>query len=86
MRLDTIDAYVSRRQLRWLGHVRRMPFDRLPRRMLSSWVSSTRPRGAPRMTYGRSIRKALKKFKIGLDSWPELAADRAAWRAAIARS
>ena len=31
-------------------------------------------------------RKALKKFKIGLDSWPELAADRSAWRAAIARS
>ena len=37
------------------------------------------------MTYGRSIRKALKKFNIGLESWPELAADRAAWRAALAQ-
>ena len=76
-------SVMKRRQLRWLGHVRRMPFNRLPRRMLSSWVPSTRPSGAPRMTYGRGIRKALKKFNIDLDSWPELAADRDAWRVAL---
>ena len=35
------------------------------------------------MTYGRGMRKALKKFNIDLDSWPELAADRDAWRAAL---
>ena len=30
--LDSMDKYIARRQLRWLGHVSRMPFDRLPRR------------------------------------------------------
>ena len=52
--VDAIDFYVARRQLGWAGHVCRMDFDRLPRRMLSSWVPHKRPLGAPRMTYGRS--------------------------------
>ena len=80
LELDTLDTYVSRRQLRWLGHVRRMPLDRLPRRMLSSWVPSARPQGCPRMTYGRTISKALRKFNVCAEAWPALAADRAAWR------
>ena len=48
--LDSIDMYIARRQLRWLGHVARMDYDRLPRRMLSAWVPHRRPIGAPRMT------------------------------------
>ena len=32
-----IDVYIDRRQLRYLGHVARMPPERYPRRMLSSW-------------------------------------------------
>ena len=78
---DSIDMYIARRQLRWLGHVSRMEFEtRLPRRMLSAWVPHRRPIGAPRMTYGRSILKALAKFSIDPMRWHELAADRAAWR------
>ena len=47
--LDSIDMYIARRQLRWLGHVARMDYDRLPRRMSS-------PRGCP--TGGPSVRRA----------------------------
>ena len=32
------------------------------------------------MTFGRSIRTALDKFHIDRSRWPELAADRSAWR------
>ena len=32
------------------------------------------------MTYGRSVLKALDKFGLDVSRWPELAADRAAWR------
>ena len=39
MGLESIETYVSRRQVRWLGHVARMSFDRMPRKMLSSWVA-----------------------------------------------
>ena len=78
--LDSIDIYLSRRQLRWVGHVRRMGYERLPRRMLSSWVPHPRPRGAPPMTYGRSIGAALDDFHIDRRTWHDLAADRSAWR------
>ena len=81
--LDSADFYVARRQLGWLGHVARMDYSRLPRRMLSCWVSHKRPPGAPRMTYGRSILKALDTFDLDHKKWPELAADRLAWRAML---
>ena len=82
--LDTIDTYLKRRQLRWLGHIARMDHaQRLPRRMLSSWVPHPRPRGAPPMTYGRGIKKALLEFNIEQSSWPSLAADRVAWRSTL---
>ena len=47
---------------------------------LSSWVSHRRPTGAPAMTYGRSVFKALGKFNLDVARWPELAAKRGAWR------
>ena len=83
LELDSIDNYVYRRQLRWVGHVSRMPFDRLPRRMLSSWVAAKRPSGGQLMTYGRSVYKALDNFGISRETWPALAADRVAWLGAI---
>ena len=56
--LDTIDYYVSRRQLRWLGHVARMDFERLPRRMLSSWLV-----GAAQAAGGRTEATPLCGFR-----------------------
>ena len=78
--LDSADFYVAQRQLRWLGHVARMDFHRLPRRMLSAWTPHKRPIGAPRLTYGRSMAKAMAVFDLEPSTWHVLAADRAAWR------
>ena len=79
--LESMDTYISKRQLRWLGHVRRIDYERrLPRRMLSAWVPSRRPNGAPKMTYGRTVTKALDKFGVDVARWPELAANRPVWR------
>ena len=82
--MHSMDMYVHKRQLRWLGHVSRMDFEtRLPRRMLSSWVPHSRPTGAPTMTYGRSVFKALEAFGVDTAHWPTFAANRAAWRAML---
>ena len=83
--LATIDTFITRNQLRWAGHLRRMDFSRLPRRMMSCWVRAKRPRGAPRFTYGRALYKALQKAEIERRSWTELAADRAKWRELISK-
>ena len=42
LELKSLDSYVVIRQLRWAGHVARMGMDRLPRKMLSSWVTNKR--------------------------------------------
>ena len=77
--IKTIDVYITRRQLRWAGHVARMDSTRLPRKMMSSWVRHKRPSGCPRFTYGRGLNKALKKANLETSSWHELASDRARW-------
>ena len=79
--LQSIDLYVNRRQLRWLGHVARMGPQRLPRKMLTSWVPSKRPRGAPNFTYGRGI--YLRKIGMSKNDWYENALNRLAWRRII---
>ena len=81
--LCSIDTYVSQQQLRWAGHVMRMPWNRLPRKVMSSWVRSKRPRGCPNLTYGRSLKKSLKKADIDIENWDILALDRDRWRNVI---
>ena len=81
--LKSIDTYITQRQLRWAGHVARMSYDRLPRKMLSSWVPSKRPKGAPEFTYGRGLHKALKKAELSKDNWFQLAENREQWRTTV---
>ena len=52
LNLRTVDDYYKR-QLRCGGQLPRMDFDRLPRKMLSSWAYTKRPVGAPEYTYNR---------------------------------
>ena len=78
--LLSIDAYITRRHLRWAGHVARMPDSRLPRRFLTCWVRNKRPTGAPQFTYGRGLKKSLNKLDIDPLQWYDLAQDRPAWR------
>jgi len=44
--LSPIDSYITHHQLRWFDHVTRTESERLPRKMLTSWVREKRPRGA----------------------------------------
>lgn len=82
-KLSSLDCYITKRQLRWAGHVWRMGPERLPRKMLTSWVHAKRPRGCPQMTYGRSFYKALQKVNIERTLWTEKARDHAGWRTTL---
>ena len=55
---------------------------RTPRRLLTSWANHKRPVGAPQMTIGRTINKALVSKGISKDfnTWRTLAQDRPKWR------
>jgi hypothetical protein len=83
--IRSLDYYYNTRLLRWAGHVARMPMTRTPRRLLTSWVDHKRLVGAPAMTIGRTINKALKTRSITADfkKWNKLAQDRGSWRGLI---
>ena len=54
----------------------RMPWDRLPRKIISSWVRSKRPKGCPNLIYVRSLKKSLKKADVVIENWDILSFDR----------
>ena len=79
LQLTQMRELTYQRQLRWLGHVRRMSEDRLPRRLLTSWVYHPRASGGQMMNYGRSVQKALYWAGVEQDEWFDLSQERAAW-------
>ena len=80
--LGPADVYYNGRLLRWVGHVARMDMHRTPRMLLTGWVNNPRPVGAPQMTYGKTVAKALTAHGLprAFSVWKPLAQDRAGWR------
>ena len=81
--MQPIDVYVFRRQLAWAGHVSRMGWERIPRKLLSSWVNAPRAACGVEMTYGRALEKAFRRAGLDESTWHERAKDRTAWKAMI---
>ena len=54
--LPSMEDLLIRKNLRWIGHLLRMPTDRLPRQILYSQLpDGQRPRGRPRLRYKDTI-------------------------------
>jgi hypothetical protein len=81
--MQSIDVYMYRRQLAWVGHVSRMSFKRIPRKLLSSWVNAPRTACGVEMTYGRALAKAFHYAGLNDKTWHEIAQDRPTWAAII---
>ncbi len=82
LRISDVLSILESRRLQWLGHVYRMPADRLPRRLLSLWVTNLRPKGRPHLTYGHGLVNNLKTHGL-IDTWSTIALDRVSWRAKV---
>ena len=61
-----LEHYLASRTLLWVGHVARMPKSRLPKRLMHSWVRAPRVSGGQEMTYGRSLKRHLKRLVLPL--------------------
>jgi hypothetical protein len=60
--LHTMDTYLARRQLQWLGHVWRMDWPRLPRKLFTVWVPVEEKRvGGRELTWDEGVEKVLKR-------------------------
>ena len=78
--LTSIDDQITNNILRWAGHVMRMGEERMPRKLITSWVRNPRPRGCPQFTYGRGLYKAMKKKQMDKETWFEMTQQRDVWR------
>jgi len=75
--IESIEHLVLQRQLRWLGHVIRMPSNRLPRRLLyGELLIGQRPVSRPKLRFFDHIKSVLRKCDIPKADLEQLAADR----------
>ena len=64
--------------MRWLGHVKRMPEERMRYKILNEEMDGIRKRGRPRKRCLQSDEKGLRKMKFR--NWWEKTSDRNKWR------
>ena len=77
--LPSTEDLLIRTNLRWTGHL-----VRLPKQVLYSQLSSGhRKRGRPRLRFKDTIKRNLKLRDIKTDSWTSLSQNRDKWRALV---
>ena len=78
---ECIESWIMQRQLRWLGHVIRMPSYRLSRRLLYGALQQRqRSAGGQKKRFSIHIKDTLKKCGIPPEQLEVLAPDRDTWR------
>ena len=79
--MESVHGMLKRSQLRWAGHVRRMPDERLPKRLFYGELKEgKRSHGGQRKRYKDTLKASLKCCGINPDTWEITAQDRSAWR------
>ena len=78
---SSVEALILTAQLRWAGHVHRMPDNRLPKIALYSELrQGKRTTGGQRLRFKDVLKRNMKRAKIPHDTWEKDADDRAKWR------
>ena len=84
--MQSIHTLLKLAQLRWTGHVTRMPDERLPKKILYGELQvGTRSHGGQKKWYKDTLKASLKDFNIPIESWEQIAQDRTKWRGLITR-
>jgi hypothetical protein len=80
----SIHTVLRKAQLRWAGHVVRMPKKRLPKKIFYGELQhGKRFLGGQKKRYKDGLKTSLKTFQMDPNNWEELAADRESWRSKI---
>ena len=82
--MPSLHSLLSKRRLRWLGHVHRMEVERLPREiMYGELANGSRSVGRPKLRFRDACKRDLEAFDIRSDQWQNLAKERPRWRHAL---
>ena len=79
--IPSIEALIIKNQLRWSGHVVRMPDERLPKQIFYSQLrEGSRKRGGQKKRYKDTLKANLKKCSINVSTWESDAKEKDFWR------
>ena len=68
--MSGIETYLIKAQLRWAGHVSRMPDSRMPKQMLFGQIADApRSVGRPLLRFKDKLKDNLKKCDLDVDTW-----------------
>ncbi len=82
--MTSITTTIMQYQLRWTGHVIRMPNTCLPKQILYSQLKEgSQATGGQKKCYKDNIKANLKKFHITLHNWEHIALDRCSWKKSV---
>lgn len=83
-KMDGIEAFIMKAQLRWVGHVVRMEDTRLPKMVFfSELATGARNLGRPLKRFKDTLKASLAACGIPVAGWETLTTNRSAWRMAI---
>ena len=84
--MQSVHTLLKLAQLRWTGHVTRMPDERLPKKILYGELHvGKRSHGGQKKRYKDTLKASLKDFNIPTESWEQIAQDRTKRRCFIRR-
>ena len=71
--MQSVHTLLKLAQLRWTGHVTRMPEERLPKKILYGQLQvGKRSHGGQKKRYKDTLKASLKDFNIPTESWDRL--------------
>ncbi len=82
----SIHTLLMRAQIRWAGHIVRMPDERIPKQLLyGDLCIGKRSVGGQRKRFKDTLKTSLKSFSIDTSTWEQLAVNRTTWRELISK-
>ena len=84
--MQSVHTLLKLAQLRWTGHVTRMPDECLPKKILYGELQvGKHSHGGQKKRYKDTLKASLKDFNIPTESWEQIAQDRTKWRGLMKR-